>query len=246
MIGLPHVHHRSTDSTNERAKALANEGAQHGTLVTADEQTAGRGRQGRTWSAAPGEALLMSVILRNLEPRHALLPLMAALAVCETVEQVAAETAPTDVLATPPPRCLIKWPNDVWLERRKLSGILVEARPAAGWAILGIGINTGVREFPSELRETATTLRLASPGEALAPLVSRIERWIAADKPTVLAAWRERDALLGSPVRWGTSAGADGASEGIARGVDDEGALLVETGSGELLALDAGEVHLAK
>lgn len=227
MIGEPRIHHEVTDSTNERARELAGEGAAHGTLVTADEQTAGRGRQGRTWTAAPGEALLMSVVVRDLEPRHALLPLMAALAVCESAEAVA------DV------SCAIKWPNDVWVDRRKLSGILVEARPAAGWAIVGIGLNTGVSQFPEELRETATTLQLSSPEVALDPLLASLDRWLVADEADILAAWRERDALLGETVRW-----QDG--EGTARGVDDTGSLLVETTTGELIALGAGEVHLQR
>ncbi|MEX1141532.1 MAG: biotin--[acetyl-CoA-carboxylase] ligase [Thermoleophilaceae bacterium] len=226
-FGGPRVHHRVTDSTNERARALAEAGAPHGTVVTALEQSAGRGRQGRSWTAAPGEALLMSAIVRELEPRHALLPLMAAVAVCEAVEAAA------DV------HCEIKWPNDVWLERRKLSGILVEARPAAGWAVLGIGVNTGVHRFPHELREIATTLTLDAPDVLLAPLVSELGRWTAAGSDEVLAAWRGRDAVDGSPVRW-----QDG--EGIARGVDDSGSLLVETANGERIALGAGEVHLLR
>jgi BirA family transcriptional regulator, biotin operon repressor / biotin---[acetyl-CoA-carboxylase] ligase len=224
VIGRPHVHHRVTDSTNERARALAEAGAPHGTLVTAAEQTAGRGRQGRTWTAAPGEALLLSAIVRGLEPRHSLLPLMAALAVCETAEAVA------------PVTCRIKWPNDVWVERRKLSGILVEARPAAGWAVVGIGLNTGVTQFPDELRDTATSLSLSNPDQALAPLTTALERWTSADEHAVLPAWRERDALHGHPVRW------EGGG-GTARGIDDTGSLLVETASGEI-ALGAGEVHL--
>ncbi len=97
MIGEPRIHHEVTDSTNERARELAGAGAAHGTLVTAGEQTAGRGRQGRSWTAAPGEALLMSVIVRDLEPRHALLPLMAALAVCEAAEAVADVELPDQV-----------------------------------------------------------------------------------------------------------------------------------------------------
>jgi BirA family transcriptional regulator, biotin operon repressor / biotin---[acetyl-CoA-carboxylase] ligase len=227
VIGEPRIHHDVTDSTNERARELAGEGAAHGTLVTADEQTAGRGRQGRTWTAAPGEALLMSVIVRDLEPRHALLPLMAALAVCEAAESV------SDV------RCEIKWPNDVWVQRRKPSGILVEARPAAGWAIIGIGLNTGVREFPAELRETATTLHLSSPEVALNPLLASLDRWLVSDQAEILTAWRERDALHGETVRW-----QDG--EGTARGVDDTGSLLVETATGEIVTLGAGEVHLQR
>jgi len=227
VIGEPRIHHDVTDSTNERACELAGEGAAHGTLVTAGEQSAGRGRQGRSWTAASGEALLMSVIVRDLEPRHALLPLMAALAVCEAAESVAEV------------RCEIKWPNDVWVDCRKLSGILVEARPAAGWAIVGIGLNTGVSQFPDELSETATTLHLSSPEVALEPLLGSLDRWLVADEAEILTAWRERDALTGSPVRW-----QDG--EGTARGVDDTGSLLVKTPTGEVVALGAGEVHLQR
>lgn len=237
MIGEPRIHHPVTDSTNERARELAGEGAAHGTLVTADVQTAGRGRQGRSWTAAPGEALLMSLIVRDLEPRHALLPLMAALAVCEAAEAVTAPGGPGSGPDGDPVSCAIKWPNDVWVDGRKLSGILVEARPAAGWAIVGIGLNTGVGEFPAELRETATSLQLPEPDTALEPLLAALDRWLVAEPAEILAAWRARDALLGSTVRW-----QDG--EGTARGVDDSGSLLVETPSGEIVALGAGEVHL--
>src|SRR5687767_721673 len=110
MIGRPHVHHRLTDSTNERAKALAAAGAPHGTLVTADEQTAGRGRQGRSWVAPPGRALLMSVVLAELDERTPLVPLAAAVALCHAFPQANG----------------IKWPNDVWIAGRKVAGILIE------------------------------------------------------------------------------------------------------------------------
>jgi BirA family biotin operon repressor/biotin-[acetyl-CoA-carboxylase] ligase len=227
MIGRPRVHHRITDSTNERARALAEAGAPHGTVVTADEQTAGRGRHGRTWLAAPGEALLLSIVVRPLSPRHALLPLAAALAVCEAAEAL------EDV------SCQIKWPNDVWVDRRKLSGILVEARPAAGWAVVGIGLNTGASEFPDEIREIATTLHVDSPERALEPLLEAFARWEAASEREVLDAWRPRDALVGTEIRW------DG-GEGVARGVDETGSLRVERAGGEIVALGAGEVHLRR
>jgi BirA family biotin operon repressor/biotin-[acetyl-CoA-carboxylase] ligase len=224
MIGTPRVHHRVTDSTNERARALAEAGAPHGTVVTASEQSAGRGRHGRSWVGAPGEALLTSAIVRGLQPRHGLLPMMAAVAVCEAVGQVAGL------------RCEIKWPNDVWVDGRKLSGILVEARPAADWAVIGIGVNVAVREFPAELRATATTLALDGPDELLDPLLTALDRWIESEPPAVLEAWRARDALAGARVRW-----RDG--EGIARGVDEAGSLLVELDDGDRLALGAGEVQ---
>ena len=223
MIGAPHVHHRLTDSTNERAKELAAAGAPHGTLVTADEQTAGRGRQGRAWTAAPGEALLLSLVLRSLDE---LLPFRAAVAVAESI-------------AVP---AQIKWPNDVWIERRKVSGILVEGRPQEGWAVLGIGLNVSTTEFPEELREIATSLALAgvsvSRDQAMRSLLESLDRWLAASAEDVLAAWRERDALLGADVAW------DG-GRGTGAGVTDGGALRVETSSG-VVELHAGEVHLKR
>jgi BirA family biotin operon repressor/biotin-[acetyl-CoA-carboxylase] ligase len=226
MIGTPRVHHRLTDSTNERAKALAELGAPHGTLVTADEQSAGRGRQGRVWTAPPGSAVLMSVLLRDLDERHELLPLAAAVAVCEAV----------------PVEATIKWPNDVWIERRKVAGILVEGRPQEGWAVLGIGLNVTTDSFPPELAELATSLRLSgyetTAASVLGDLVASLSRWIEAPPDSVLAAWRARDALTGERVRW--SGGS-----GIADGIDDSGALLVQTTDGPV-TLDAGEVHLQR
>ena len=216
MIGRPRVHHRVTDSTNERARALAAEGAPHGTLVTADEQTAGRGRQGRTWVAPAGAALLMSLVLRK--PREAL-PLAAAVAVCEAL----------------PLEAEIKWPNDIWIHKAKVAGILVEARPQEGWAVLGIGVN--VHEAPPI--EHVTSLGSAITAEDLLErLLVALDDWLREPLPEVLAAWRSRDALLGQRVRW-----ENGSGKGV--GIDGTGSLLVETGSG-VVALDAGEVHLLR
>jgi BirA family transcriptional regulator, biotin operon repressor / biotin---[acetyl-CoA-carboxylase] ligase len=229
MIGLPHVYHRATDSTNERAKMLALGGAPHGTLVTADEQSAGRGRQGRMWIADPGHALLMSLIVRGLGKGDALLPLVAAVAVCEACEGVAGVS------------CRIKWPNDVWIDGRKVCGILVEGRPQEGWAVLGIGVNVSTPVFPDELADIATSLALAagdapSREDMLEALLDSLEHLLASDSADVLAAWRERDALLGAPVAWN-------GGRGKGAGVTDSGSLRVETDEG-IVELDAGEVHL--
>jgi BirA family biotin operon repressor/biotin-[acetyl-CoA-carboxylase] ligase len=221
MIGSPRVHLRLTDSTNERAKELALSGALHGTIVTADEQSAGRGRQGRVWTAPPRSAVLMSLVTRRLTPT---LPLAAAVAICDAL----------------PIRCEIKWPNDIWLDRRKLAGILVEGRPQEGWAVLGIGLNVTTESFPPELAEIATSLRMAGveldPEAVLAALLGSLDEWLEAPAEDVLAAWSERDALRGGRVRW-----TDG--EGTAAGIDASGALVVETDKGRV-TLDAGEVHL--
>jgi BirA family transcriptional regulator, biotin operon repressor / biotin---[acetyl-CoA-carboxylase] ligase len=231
VIGSPRVHHRLTDSTNQRAKDLADDGAPHGTLVTASEQTAGRGRHGRAWLAPPGSAVLMSLVIRDLDESAALLPLTAAVAVAEASEAVAGVKA------------AIKWPNDVWIDRRKVCGILVEGRPAAGWAVVGIGLNvtTAAEDFPPELRDTATSLA-ASGGsgvtveKTLAELLAALDCRLGDPPDVVLAAWRERDALKGERIAW-----QDGS--GVAAGIDDSGSLLVDTDDGRI-ALGAGEVHL--
>jgi BirA family biotin operon repressor/biotin-[acetyl-CoA-carboxylase] ligase len=223
MIGTPRIHHRLTDSTNERAKLLAADGAPHGTLVTADEQEAGRGRQGRLWTAPPGSAVLMSLVLREFDE---FLPLTAAVAVCEAL--------PVDAG--------VKWPNDVWIDRRKVAGILVEGRPQEGWAVLGIGLNVSTTSFPPELAEIATSLHLSgtetSRDQVLADLLRSLSKWLSAPPGAALSAWRSLDALKGERVRW-----SDG--EGTADGIDDSGSLLVQTENGPV-TLDAGEVHLQR
>jgi BirA family transcriptional regulator, biotin operon repressor / biotin---[acetyl-CoA-carboxylase] ligase len=223
MIGTPRAHWRLTDSTNERAKELAAGGAPHGTLVTADEQSAGRGRQGRVWTAPARSAVLMSLVVRN--PGE-MLPLTAAVAICDAL--------PVD--------CAIKWPNDVWLDRRKLAGILVEGRPQQHWAVLGVGLNVRTRDFPAELQDVATSLRLGGIDtdveSILAGILLSLERWLGAPRPAVLEAWRQRDAIRGEWVRWASG-------EGTAAGIDDSGALLVDVGE-DRIALEAGEIHLLR
>ena len=222
-LGRPRLHLRAIGSTNDRARELAAAGAPHGTLVTAGEQLAGRGRQGRTWTAPAGRALLMSLVLRTADP---LLPLRAGLAVADVAG----------------PDARVKWPNDVLLEGRKVAGVLVEARPHDGWAVLGIGLNAAVEldTLPEEVRVRAATLgRPPSALEAtLAELLAALQDRLAEPAESALRALRERDALVGRPIRW------EG-GEGTAAGIAADGALLVRTPAGET-RLAAGEVHLAR
>jgi BirA family biotin operon repressor/biotin-[acetyl-CoA-carboxylase] ligase len=252
-IGHPRLHLRRTDSTNDRARELAAAGAPHGTLVTAAEQTAGRGRQGRRWSAPAGSALLMSLLVRSPPP---LLPLIAAVAVCDVAGDDAA----------------IKWPNDVVVVQAgaaggprgrstphplgggslaKLAGILVEARPQEGWAVLGIGLNVAVEldQLPEELRPTASrgagsplpAATLGLPSDAIEPTLARLlealERRLAEPAEVTLEAWRARDALRGREIAW---AGGTGRAQGI----DGTGRLVVALADGAQTTLSAGEVHL--
>lgn len=234
VLGSPRLHLRLTDSTNSRARELALAGAPHGTIVTAAEQSAGRGRQGRTWSAPAGSSLLLSVLLR--EPPK-MLPLAAAVAVAGVVGEGA----------------LIKWPNDVVIEQSqpwalaKVAGILVEGRLQERWAVLGIGLNVAVRleDLPAELRRggsrpAATMGRRPQELEAtLEALLEELERRLAEPAQATLEAWRGRDALFGREIGW--SGGS-----GVARGVDGAGRLIVEESAGRRTALAAGEVHLQR
>lgn len=240
-IGSPHRHFRLTDSTNERAKELAMADAPGGLVITADEQTAGRGRRGNAWFAPPGSCLLYSALVRPFAAdRSHLLPLAVPLAVCEAAESVA------------PVRCQVKWPNDIWIDERKVSGVLVEARPDEDWAVVGVGLNVAIAddEFPPELRDTAISLLPTEaddgrpPGgapsvrRALAALNDVLGRWLEAGDDEILSSYRARDALCGKRISW------DG-GEGVAEEIDERGHLVVEKGDGERVALGAGEVHLS-
>ncbi|MGD0452184.1 MAG: biotin--[acetyl-CoA-carboxylase] ligase [Solirubrobacteraceae bacterium] len=270
-IGHPRLHLRRTGSTNERARELAFAGAPHGTLVTAGEQTAGRGRQGRRWSAPAGSSLLASLLLRDVPT---LLPLIAAVAVCD----VAGEQA------------RIKWPNDIVIESAstgldaptdaeadapaaasagiavagaglgKLAGILVEGRPQEGWAVLGIGLNVAVRleELPAELRPgsdghapsgavlPAGTLGLtpADVEPTLARLLDALEHRLQEPAEETLQAWRARDALRGREIAWGTHGADERLGRGRAEGIDGTGRLVVTLADGGRTTIGAGEVHL--
>lgn len=221
-LGRPRLHLRATASTNDRARALAQAGAPHGTLVTAGRQSAGRGRQGRTWSAPPNRALLCSVLIRH---PPALLPLIAAVASADAIGEEAT----------------IKWPNDVLVDERKVAGILVEGRPQEGWAVCGIGINVAVRpeDLPPPVRDRAGTLaRPPADIEAiLTRLLRALEHRLGQDVAQAREAWCARDALLGREVHWA-------AGRGKARGIDATGRLVVERPDGRREILDAGEVHL--
>ncbi|HEX4116392.1 MAG TPA: biotin--[acetyl-CoA-carboxylase] ligase [Solirubrobacteraceae bacterium] len=251
-LGHPRIHLRRTDSTNERARQLAIAGAPHGTTVTAEEQSAGRGRQGRSWLAPPGSALLCSLVLHDPSPSP-LLSLIAGVAVCDVVGDDAR----------------VKWPNDVVIERprgeeratvrgqvddealptlAKLAGILVEGRPQESWAVLGIGVNVAVRvaELPPEVRAGAASLQ--RPPSAIEPLLSdllaALTRRLVEPANALLGSWRARDALYGRVIAWGTPGPQSQGEHGRAEGIDDKGRLVVRREDGTTTTLSAGEVHL--
>ena len=233
-LGARIVYLPVTGSTNDAAATLAIHGAGEGTVVVADAQTAGRGRRGREWFSPPGSGLYVSVVLRPDRSRGGigdratrLLTLAAGVALVEAVEM--ATGLGVDV----------KWPNDLYIGRRKLAGILAEAAGGGpdNSIVLGYGINVGVTAYPPELGDRATSLEyeLGRPVdrallfvESLASLARRYDDLLEGRFDAILDAWRARaPGCKGARVAWNTWATASGAASGVTAGIDDEGALLV-------------------
>jgi BirA family biotin operon repressor/biotin-[acetyl-CoA-carboxylase] ligase len=220
----------TAESTNDVLRDLARNGAPHGTAVATDHQTGGRGRLGRRWEMPAGAGLALSLLVRvPLEPRF--VPLVGFAAAVATAEACG-------------PAFVLKWPNDVLApDGRKVAGILAEAewegvRPL--FVVVGIGVNVhAAPDLP-----TATSLAAVGPAPSVPALAQGIAAatfgWIEglrAGSAPVLAAWRGR-ARLGMPVRVGEV-------EGIAEGVDDDGALRIRTPSGELVRMLSGDLRVA-
>jgi BirA family transcriptional regulator, biotin operon repressor / biotin---[acetyl-CoA-carboxylase] ligase len=229
-----------TPSTQDVVRAAARGGVAEGWCCAAEEQTAGRGRQGRSWSAPPGAALLVSVLLRPPPGVASGVPLAVGLAVADAVEALAGV------------RVGLKWPNDVLAEEGgKLAGVLVEVEPRAGSgtaAVAGVGLNLAVEGFPEGVRGASLHELAGRPvgwEEALAALLTalgtRCRALYGAGVAATVAAWRERAVGLGGAVAVDTPGGR---VEGTAVDVDDEGALLVARRDGEVARLLAGDVHL--
>lgn len=238
MIGCPlgqvREHHAEIGSTNDRALAWAREGAPHGALVTADAQTAGRGRLGRVWASPPG-GLYASVVLRSdARAGFGAIGLAVGLGLREG-------------LARWLPQTLLKWPNDLLCGGRKLGGVLCEARWYAGAAdiVAGFGINVEQREFPAGLTATSVAIELSegtcpSRQEVLAAVLRGLEGVLAGFFTGGFAAIRGRyqahSAVLGQRVRIG-----EDTLEAV--GFDDDGALRVRSGAGTR-RVEAGDVWL--
>ncbi|HKY70441.1 MAG TPA: biotin--[acetyl-CoA-carboxylase] ligase [Nitrospira sp.] len=231
--------HERLDSTNREAVALGQAGVEHGTLVLADAQTAGRGRMARTWFSPPGVNVYASVIIRASmdAPRLAAwlswLPLMAALAAAEAIERIGAVTM------------AVKWPNDLLIGERKVGGILCESGTISGagpFQVIGIGINVnGARtDFPEEFQNIATTIRQET-GQAidrnrlvarwLQELESCLDEFLARGSERIGPAYRRRCTTIGRTVK---ALLADGKEWiGVVQGVNQDGSLnLLESGTG--------------
>lgn len=232
------------DSTNTRAKALAEEGAESGTLVVADCQVAGRGRRGRTWASPPGSSIFMTLILRPrlLPSKASMLTLVAALAVYEAIKE-------TTGLET-----LIKWPNDLVASGKKLCGILTEMSAeleGIHYVVIGIGINTNMEEFPEEVREMATSLLLETGqrvrrSRLVAAVMEAFEKYYnefisQGDLSGLISVYNKHMANVGREVRVLDPAGD---YTGKALGINEKGELLVETPDGKVRHVVSGEVSV--
>ncbi len=239
-MGAALTWYATTSSTNDRAMEAATSGAAHGTVVVADTQTSGRGRLGRVWQSPAGAGLYVSAIVMAPGGVVPLLPLAAGVALAEGVRAGAG----LDVQ--------LKWPNDIWVDGRKLGGILAEAvsvQAEPSTVVLGFGLNLDAAALPPEVAGLATSLeielgRRADRGVLLAECLAALERSVNALRDgragEVLAAWRRLAApLMGRRVEWDS---LEGVREGRAAGIGDDGALLVDTPT-EVVQLRAGEVR---
>lgn len=228
----------SCASTNAELLARAEAGAASGTVLVANEQTAGRGRRGRSWIASPGDSLAFSLLWR-FAPGTA--PAGLSLAVGLAVARALAKVGAGDTA--------LKWPNDILRHRRKLGGILVELLPGAPHAaVIGIGINLHLpAAMPPDLRAVSAALDLSATDESalyaalLTELLATLEQFAAAGFAALRDDWLARHAFQDSAVLLSSDFGAP--REGISRGVDTDGALLFETTAGVERVL-SGEVSL--
>jgi BirA family biotin operon repressor/biotin-[acetyl-CoA-carboxylase] ligase len=246
-IGCRIHYYDEVDSTQRVAAELARGGAAHGTAIIAERQTAGRGRLGRTWHSPPGVNLYTTVILRPQMPLAEVprLSLVAGVAVAEALESVA------------PGLVSLKWPNDVWIDWRKAGGIIAEAITDIEKAgelqcvLLGIGLNLNLAlgDIPDELRRTATSVLIATGRKCdrekvAATLFSLLDNRCAAFERIgfggVRSVYERYFALSGRRVA--VLNGSERIS-GVVRGIDDDGALIMDTERGAVRVL-AGDVSL--
>ena len=239
-LGCERIELEDCGSTNDEAARLARAGARHGTIVIAQTQRAGRGRDGRAWISPRGAGLYLSLVLRPPLPLADVPPLTLALgiAICDAVRATGVEAR-------------LKWPNDVLVGSRKLSGVLVEAQSQGGRLesiVAGIGVNlAGV--LPPELHAISIEAARGAPVERdafIAALLVQLELWIdryiAVGLPVVTAAWRARMAP-----ELAARAIVDGAPlDGICAGVDADGALLLRDAGGLVHRVRSGDVEVLR
>ncbi len=233
-----------TDSTNTQAKRLGDEGAVHGTLAVAEKQTGGKGRRGRRWESPAGSSIYMSILLRpDILPNQApMLTLVMAQSVAKAIQIYAGEEA------------LIKWPNDIVLNGKKVCGILTEMSTEIQWinhVVIGAGINVNTENFPAEIAETATSLYLESGKRQkrsllIAEVLRQFERYYSLflDAGDLSAVQEEYNSLLVNLGREARVLEPGHEYNGTAAGINETGELLIHTKDGQIRKVYAGEVSV--
>lgn len=238
------VYYPETDSTNLRIRELGDAGAPHGTLAVADMQTAGRGRRGRTWESPPGSSIYMSILLRpDIIPGAA--PMLTLVMACSVAEGIS-DCENVDIR--------IKWPNDVIAGGKKLVGILTEMSTQIDYinhVTIGVGINVNMTEFPENIRDTATSLRLETGHEVRrAPLIAAImkrfeENYAVFLKTQDMSGLMEKySGMLINLDRDVLVLGAEDSYKAHALGIDRQGELIVRREDGMEEKIYAGEVSV--
>ena len=226
---------QTIDSTSSHAKALALQGAPCGVVVLSEEQTAGRGRRGKSFFSPQGSGLYMSLILRSrpLFCDEQLITVAAAAAVCRALEGLEITGA------------RIKWVNDIYLNGRKLCGILCEKAASENGdtaVIVGIGVNCAPSAFPPELRDIACSLNMPiSRNELAAKIITELDKMLSMDTAAIIDQYRARSLMSGRCVRFNINGNK---LEATAVGIADNGNLLVTLDNGEGLSLSSGEVSV--
>ncbi|MBA4686651.1 MAG: biotin--[acetyl-CoA-carboxylase] ligase [Candidatus Galacturonibacter soehngenii] len=243
-IGEELYFYEEIDSTNTKAKQLAETGATSGTLVVSNMQTAGKGRRGRQWESPSETGIFMTLILKpDMNPSKAsMLTLVMALAVVKACNEVTKST------------CYIKWPNDIVLNKKKICGILTEMSAEMDYInhiVIGIGINANVDSFPEELKDKATSLKIENGKEVKrAMLINRImvhfehEYEIFMHNESMKAQIDEYNEFLINKDKEVTIIEPSNQYQGIALGIDEIGKLLVKKEDGKIEAVYAGEVSV--
>ncbi|HHW01518.1 MAG TPA: biotin--[acetyl-CoA-carboxylase] ligase [Thermoanaerobacterales bacterium] len=243
FLGDRIYYYSTIGSTNSEAKRIAQEGAPHGTLIIAEEQTKGKGRMGRSWTSPRGTGIWISIIMKpQMMPSEApKLTILTAVAVAEAINEE------TNINA------VIKWPNDILIQGKKVCGILTEMSAEldiVNYVVIGVGINVNNDTFPEEVKDRAISLKIAKGKtvdrlRVLACFLEKLEKHYAIAMSqgfeAVFDRWRKLCCNLGKPVEIVTK---NGFFSGVAIDIDEHGALIVKKDDGNFEKLFSGDVSL--
>lgn len=246
-IGLELLFYNTIGSTNSVGADLALKGCKEGTVIIADEQTTGKGRLGRRWISPAGKNLYLSIILRPpISPRGAtILTIMSAVACCNAIRNITFLPV------------MIKWPNDLIIDDKKIGGILTEIKAdidKISYAIIGIGINVNIdiEEFPEDVREIATSIktltgRQFSRTDMIISILKEMQKWydvlLSNGKMEILSHWQKLSSTIGKKVKatiW------DNVYIGLAETIDNDGLLILRLQDNTCMKIDAGDITMLR